>query len=202
MIVAIDIPKAESQRLNYRLLNESDRELFCSLFMDASTMRYIGSPLSRERAERRFNTALQAKRHEHLREMTAIVERTSGLFLGIANLHMIDAHKRHAERGLMLLPNACGQGFGLECSTALRDYSFERFGLNAVYMRIAAGNTRMERVAIRSGYTPLAELADTAAWRDWCLTRDSWTNRILSVARPGFEKLRALPVRIDRRILG
>ena len=51
-----------SARLVLRLLRECDEELYCQLFCDRETMRYIGPAWTRACAAKAFHGALEATR--------------------------------------------------------------------------------------------------------------------------------------------
>jgi RimJ/RimL family protein N-acetyltransferase len=58
-------PEFRTARLRMRPLSECDQALFCRLYTDAESMRFIGRPLSRTRALAAFHSTLQSIREEN-----------------------------------------------------------------------------------------------------------------------------------------
>src|ERR1700730_2193667 len=105
----------DTERLEIRPLSECDEALFCELFTDAETMRYIGPKLSPERAVHGFRKAVALTRclpAERLFFAVALrnVQRKSG----ICSLQQIDPIRLRAEAGVVLESCARAQGFSRE----------------------------------------------------------------------------------------
>src|SRR5260221_13747987 len=93
----------DTQRLHIRRLVESDEALYCGLYTDAATMRYIGAPLSPERAMRSFRNALTWSNDQPTDpRLFAMIEKSTQRAIGLCAIQPFDAGTRRAEVGMML----------------------------------------------------------------------------------------------------
>jgi RimJ/RimL family protein N-acetyltransferase len=90
----------------------------------------------------------------------AVVERSSGQFLGRAGLHRPPRPDwPGVEIGWAFHPRHWGRGYATEAGRAAVDYAFGVLGLDEVFSMILPENTRSAAVAQRLGFT-LAETRD------------------------------------------
>ena len=82
----------------------------------------------------------------------AIVDVSSGEFLGMAALVKLDLESREAEAGYIVAPAARGRGVAVRALRLLTDWSLGELGLERVELRIEVENEPSIRVAERSGY--------------------------------------------------
>jgi len=166
-----------SERLILRSLRECDEELYCQLFCDPDTMRYIGSPWTRAEAARAFHSA---------REMM-LATPPRGLFLvltlkadarpvGLCTLQNFEPSGR-AELGMMLVPSGRAARVATEALIAVLAQVFATLPLAEVWVRFAIEHEAATRTAASGGLVRHAEARpeDLAArlWR-WSAYRDSW----------------------------
>jgi RimJ/RimL family protein N-acetyltransferase len=171
-------PYKSTLRLAYRLLNASDEALYAQLYADPEVMKYVGTPLPRERALVSFGKALALTEQAIFqRRVTAIVERSSNKAVGISSIHLIEGKKRTAQVGSMLTPAAQAQGYGPEYSKALIAYAFKSRPIDRVLANVAIGNQVTERLVTDLGFVRGAEspaTPDMPAFATWSLTRGQW----------------------------
>ena len=136
-------------------------------------MRFVGPPLSRERAQRSFRKAL-ASRHRPLERLfLVIVAKASGQGIGIGAVQDFDASRRRVETGIMLGCESHGHGFGKEGLCALVTYACAVFPADEVWIQHAADNASAKGLAVSLG---LSRNTD-AAYKDkfiWSAHRESW----------------------------
>jgi RimJ/RimL family protein N-acetyltransferase len=178
---AKDRPYKSTPRLAYRLLSVEDESLYCELYADPEVMRYVGTPLSRERALVSFGKALALTQQAYFqRRVTAIVERSTEKVIGISSIHMIDGERRSAQVGSMLVSSAQAKGYGVEYSKALIAHAFKTRPVEKLRAQVAVGNSVTEGLVTELGFSPGAvtpATADRPALCAWTLTRGKWEKR-------------------------
>lgn len=165
-----------TERLSLRLLSEGDAGLYCDLYGDPDTMRFVGPPLSRERAQRSFRKAL-ASRHRFLERLfLVIVAKASQQALGIGAFQDFDAHRRRVQAGIMLGCESRGRGFGKESLSALVTYGFAIFPVDEVWVQHAADHSNAQRVPISLGLSRNTDAVndDGSGRFIWSAYRESW----------------------------
>jgi RimJ/RimL family protein N-acetyltransferase len=75
-----------------------------------------------------------------------------GTFLGFGVLWGISAFNQYAHLGISLLPEARGQGYGIEVIGLLCRYGFRSRNLRRLELETLASNTAMRRTAERCGF--------------------------------------------------
>jgi len=152
---------------------EADAALYCELYGDPGTMRFVGPPLSRERAERSFRKVLASlDRRPIERVLLVIVEKATHRCIGIGAFQDFDPRRRRVEAGMMLRSEARGRGFGTEGLRALVDFAFATFEVDEVWIQHAADNMEARRVPIRLG---LSHNRDGESGKlTWSAQRHSW----------------------------
>jgi len=174
-----------SARLILRPLQESDEELYCQLFCDPETMRYIGPAWTREAAAGAFRGALEAMRSTPPRGLFMVLTLKAGERpAGLCTLQNLEPSERRAELGMMLVPSARAFGVATEALIAVLDHVFATLPFDEIWVRFANDHEAATRTALGGGLVRHAQSRpeDLAAnlWR-WSAYRDSW--------RPGTARL-------------
>jgi RimJ/RimL family protein N-acetyltransferase len=168
----------ESERLLIRALEESDQQLYCELFSNAETMRYIGPPWTREEAGRAFPHALAATRCEPPKAISlAVIPKATQRAIGLCTLQNFESSPRRVELGLMLLPSARAHGFATETLIAVLEHAFASLPVDEVWVRFAANHAIAERTALAGGLLRHREVAPADAAANlcrWSAYRASW----------------------------
>jgi len=147
---------------------DADASLYCDLYGDPDTMRFVGPPLTRERARRNFRKVLDSIDCVLL----AIIEKASGRSIGIGAFLDLDTRGRRVEAGMMLAGEARGRGFGREGLRALIDHAFVTFAVDEVWIQHAADNMDARRVPVSLG---LSHNTETGSGKlVWSAYRHSW----------------------------
>jgi RimJ/RimL family protein N-acetyltransferase len=152
-------------RISLRLLAAGDQDLYCELYTDAATMRFIGAPLSRERALRSFEKALQlthrgADTMRHL--VLAVIEKASRQTIGICSIQQFDERLRCAEAGIILRPAMHARGIGKEAFAALITQGFAILQIDELRAHIAVDNSAAAGVLARLGFRRCDDAAASA----------------------------------------
>jgi RimJ/RimL family protein N-acetyltransferase len=167
-----------TQQLILRSIRESDEGLYCELFCDPDTMRYIGPPWTRAEAQRAFRDALGAMRATPPRGLfVTVIHRDAQRPIGLCTLQNFDRAQRRAELGLMLVPSGRAYGAATEALMAFIEHAFATLPFDELWVRFAVDHAAARRTAMSSGLVRHSQAApeDRAAslWR-WSACRSSW----------------------------
>jgi RimJ/RimL family protein N-acetyltransferase len=170
-----------SARLRFRPLDAVDERLFCELYTDAETMRFVGQPLSRERAAGSFRKALTRNSQTPIVCCyLAVVEKCDGRPIGICSIHKIDRAQRRAEAGIILQPAARGRGRSKEAFAALITTSFAVLPVDEIRAEISVDHLAAECMVAGIGFIE-SDLRPAEgrlpARRVWSAHRGSWCEK-------------------------
>jgi RimJ/RimL family protein N-acetyltransferase len=178
---------AKSRRLAFRLLDASDEALYCDLFTDPKTMRYVGAPLERERAAYSFQKALEVtQRRPVTQHISVIVERATRKAIGISSIRMLDGERRRAEGGILLKPTAHAQRFATESASALMDEAFRWHAIEELSARVASDHKAGQRLVAAVGYArgeTIPAEGERPERSTWQVTRDWWARNSKRTAK-------------------
>lgn len=141
-----------TERLLLRPFRASDGDLLFTLYGDARVMaiRKIGLQ-TRAQSDAQLAEILDHWR-THGFGLYAVIERTSGRFLGECGLRRIAPDDADIELSYGLVPEAWGKGYGSEASAAVLAHGLGRLGLATVYAIARADNARSRRVMEKLGF--------------------------------------------------
>jgi RimJ/RimL family protein N-acetyltransferase len=143
----------DTSRLQMRPLARADKTLYTQLYSDPETMRYIGVPLTRQRAARSFHKLVASAPALHTGLLLAIVERATGVAIGVSSVQNIDLSSSTAEAGIMLRAQARSRGYSREGLGAVVERAFDVLDLREVWVRISAEYTVVRRLVMGVGFT-------------------------------------------------
>ena len=167
-----------SERLLLRSIRECDLDLYCALFCDSQTMRYIGPPWTRAAAAQSFRDALAAIQCAPARAVFLTLIRKDSLQpVGLCTLQNFDRGQRQAELGLMFMPSGRAHNVATEALIAVLAHTFATLPFDEVWVRFTVDHAAAERTALSGGLVRHATASpeDLAAnlWR-WSAYRASW----------------------------
>jgi RimJ/RimL family protein N-acetyltransferase len=155
----VNIPVLETERLILRAHRREDFEFFARLGADPDVVRYLGEPLSRDEAWKKF---LRAVGHWHITGygFWAVEEKTRGRLIGEAGF--VERQRESAdplaglpEIGWVLAKSAWGKGFATEAARAALKWGWEHFGSVRAICVVSPGNRASIRVAEKCGFKEL-----------------------------------------------
>ncbi|HEY5760885.1 MAG TPA: GNAT family N-acetyltransferase [Steroidobacter sp.] len=168
----------ETDRLRMRPLGPQDSTLYCHLYTDQETMRFIGAPMTPERAARSFSSALAGMNRDPIERLFfTVVEKASRRDVGVCSLQNFDAQRRSVQGGVMFVAPARAQGYSKEGFTALIQQAFVYLPVDELWVQFAADHIVVERVATSIGFEPRRDAASEDGpqrWSVWSVHRDSW----------------------------
>jgi RimJ/RimL family protein N-acetyltransferase len=172
----------ETERLTLRPIATCDEELYCRLYSDAETMRFIGPPLTRERALRSFHKLIEqcARENASAMVMTA-VEKATGQAVGICSLQNIDVGRRRADGGVMLLPEGRAHGYSVEGYVGFVEQIFARLPIDEVWLETASDHAVVARAVASAGFVRRRDAEQDSGRQGHCLWsahRESWAPKV------------------------
>ena len=140
-------------RLRLRALHPADQALFCALYGDAETMKFIGAPLDRRIAVGRFATLIDASDVMD-RRFFAITQANPRETVGFCGIQPPDQRMGGAEIGIVLDARARGRGYGTAVLKPLIEMAFAILPIDCVWVQYRATNTAAGRLFARAGFKP------------------------------------------------
>ncbi len=179
-----------TSRVNYRLFNEEDFEIFYSVFSNKDIMRYawIDGFNSEKEMLPFFEDfiSIDDKPNKNNSYAFAAFSKEDNGFIGFADIqiHSLNEAGGCGEIGYFLMPEFWGKGFATEVAGAMTDFGFERLKLHKVCARCNANNSRSENVMKKLGMTMEGELRKVRYKRgDWDdekyygILREEWKSK-------------------------
>ena len=168
----------ETARLRMRPIAAADEPLFTQLYTDEETMRFIGEPLSMERAASSFRAALAGMQRSPIERLfLTVTEKTSLRDVGICSLQNHDPQRRSVQAGVMFIPTARAQGYSKEAFIALIQRVFAELAVDELWVQFAAGHVAVQRAVISVGFARRREAGLEAGPQQrtvWSVRRDRW----------------------------
>jgi RimJ/RimL family protein N-acetyltransferase len=155
----------ETSRLRLRPLAKKDAALFCALYSDTETMRFITRPMSKAQTLASFEVTLQTRETARGPTFFTIVEKNRNAAIGLCSIQAPELRERRAEIGLMLVREACRRGFGVECVRALIDAAFEALPIDTVWVQYRPANAAAERLFDGLDFLPITGTTPRTARR-------------------------------------
>lgn len=191
MHAATDIDwRFETLRLQARLVEGCDRDLYRSLYTDVAVMAHIGTVMSEAEADVVFGKVLGYNAETPVRaRYWRLSDRGTDDAIGIQSFIRPLADPASLELGMMLLPQSQGQGLGIEASQRFVDLLLgNHWGLDieTVFARHAETNARVARLGATLGFDHVDRPAEQRASveqpverpapppEEWRLSREEW----------------------------
>jgi len=164
----------ETARLSMQPLSRDDESLYVHLYSDEETMRFIGAPLSAERAVRSFRSALTEMQRQPITKLyLGVVEKASATKVGICSLQNFDPRLRSVQAGVMFVAAARAQGYAKEAFVGLIQQVFAELPVDELWVQFTADHVAVQRGVISVGFTR-RDAAGPEQRSVWCVRRDSW----------------------------
>jgi RimJ/RimL family protein N-acetyltransferase len=162
----------QTRSLRLRPLAESDEAFYCRLYTDAAVMNRVEPPLTQEAAQGAFTRVLRQVSATPPRSHYWILHaQTADAPLGLMALVPDRDDPASAEVGVLLLPDAQGQGHATEAIAALADSVFAVPGLQKLWTRHASGHAAAVGLMRRLGFVAGPEAGAQSRWH---LLRGTW----------------------------
>lgn len=168
----------ETDRLRFRLLQESDFDSWIDLFRDPTAGGFLGmADLSdpEDQCERWFE--ISKNRYENDRGgMNVLIDKTSNEMVGQCGLLIQDVDGiDELEVGYSILPKYRKKGYATEAARKCRDHGFENNFADSIISIIHIDNISSEEVARRNGMTKTKRTVYKGMPVNiYRITRDEW----------------------------
>jgi RimJ/RimL family protein N-acetyltransferase len=170
--MALSLP---TRSLRLRPLAESDQTFYCRLYTNAAVMIRVGPPLTQEAAQSAFTRVLrQVSATPPRSHYWMLHAQAADAPLGLMALVPDRDNPTSAEVGVLLLPEAQGQGHATEAIAALADNVFAAPGLQRLWTRHASGNAAAVGLMRKLGFVARRDTSDAWAQSRWQLLRTDW----------------------------
>lgn len=154
-----DFLAGTTPRLRLHQLGRGDAPLFIALYTRRETMRHIAPPLTPTAAARTFERCLASQGGARLgQRLFAIEHRSSAMPLGLCGTGRHDSGAGRLEVGVMLLPEACAQGYGREAMAVMLQRIFLATTVQEVVARHAGHAVAAARLCLRQGFRPCPQV--------------------------------------------
>jgi RimJ/RimL family protein N-acetyltransferase len=181
------IPPGKS-RVDLRPFCLADEEMYCGLYTNPESMRYIAPPLSAKDAASRFRRILACPPESSPPQYFAILEKDSLDVVGFGAIQAIDPVSRSVELGMMLVARAQSRGHATEGLSILVHIAFETLPIDTVWVQYGPEHKAAERLVIRVGFEEGAGAGigrTVTGTRIWSMARSSWHSRCTNDNRGG-----------------
>jgi RimJ/RimL family protein N-acetyltransferase len=166
----------ETANLRLRPLRKSDKALFCGLYTDPDTMRFIAPPMTREEARLCFEATLETMQSGTGSQFFVIADK-QGNGIGLCSTQTVQPRARRVEAGMMLKTAACRKGVGSEVLAALITTAFEALPIDTVWVQYRPANSAAKRLVAGLGFSLPNGVRPRAARRGHCIgfmQRSAW----------------------------
>lgn len=186
----------ETARLRMRPIDPADAALYEHLYTDTETMRFIGEPLSAERAAKSFRSALASMQRQPVEQLfLTVVEKATRTDVGICSLLNFDAGQRSVQAGVMFIAAARAKGYSKEGFIGLIQQAFAHLPVDELWVQFAADHIAVQRAVLSVGFARRTDAArrNGAQWSEpdhgtrnrtemeprsttaWAVHRNSWS---------------------------
>ena len=169
----------ETERLKFRLLQQSDYDEWLPLFVGLDTPRFLGMghlATSKEQCDLWFEKSL-ARYEDGLGGMNVLVDKLTGKIVGQCGLLIQDMEgEMIMEIGYSLLPQHRGKGYASEAAKKCKDYAFTHGYKDELYSIIHIENHASAKVAEGNGMRLYKTMADYKGMPAdiYRVTREEW----------------------------
>jgi RimJ/RimL family protein N-acetyltransferase len=165
----------ETRRLRINLLSTADENLFCDLYTNPETMRFIGPPLAPDRALRAFRSAVAVPSPDK-QVLLAVAEKAGGTAVGICSIQGLDERRRRVETGIILRQHVGARGYAHEAMRGLIAHVFGILPVEEVWVRISVDHAVARRVAAGIGLVRSGDVSTQSKTLLWSAYRKSWNH--------------------------
>ena len=143
----------ETDRLSMRPIVSDDAALFEQLYTDAETMRFIGAPLSPERAAKSFRSALASMQRQPIEQLfLTVTEKATRTDVGICSLQNFDVEQRSVQAGVMFIATARAKGYSKESFIGLIQQVFGHLPVDELWVQFAVEHVAVQRAVLSVGF--------------------------------------------------
>ncbi|MDR3389439.1 MAG: GNAT family N-acetyltransferase [Rudaea sp.] len=197
-VIALTDFDLETERLRLRPLQACDEALYCGLYTDAETMRYIGEPLAPVRVARCFRKVLCLMYKQPIEWLSlTVLDKATQLPVGICGVPAFDATASRLEVGMMLRRQARTRGLAREGLEALVRKLFSVLSVGEIWVEYSPEHSAAGGLVRSMGFSPRAEpvtAGESLGKCIWSACRETWYSTAGDVDRQGRVHVERSPV--------
>lgn len=151
----------KSERLNFRLLQENDFDIWLPFFESSDTARFLAMDPNNTKEELcKFWFDKVFNRYENdLGGMNVLIDKSTGEFIGQCGLLVQEVESQtRLEVGYSILPQFCGKGYAAEAAIKCKKFAFENNFTTSLISIIHPENIASEKVALKNGMSLIKQI--------------------------------------------
>jgi RimJ/RimL family protein N-acetyltransferase len=152
-----------------RALSQCDQALFCRLYTDPESMRFIGRPFSQTRALAAFRSTLESLREGNGACFFAIVPKASKRAVGLCAIQPVARTAQRAEIGIMLASEGRGLRYGAEAICGLATAAFRALPIDRLWVQYHPANMAAKLLFARLSFLPEPDARPRGVRRGQCI---------------------------------
>jgi ribosomal-protein-alanine N-acetyltransferase len=159
-------PELETERLRLRELANEDAPSLFEMFRDDDVTRYYDvETMTEVTAAAEVITRMQRRYVDRIGVRWAVVDKTTGGFLGTVGFNGINLFAHRAVIGYEIARHAWGRGFATEALRAIVKFGHQRVGVNRIEAVVMLGNEASARVLRKAGFAEEGLLRAYGHWK-------------------------------------
>jgi ribosomal-protein-alanine N-acetyltransferase len=177
---------AETDRLILREILPSDADAVFEMESDPEVMQYMHSGVTRTLEEAQETiTNIQRRYSEDGVGRWAVIERSSGDFIGISGLRIVNelrnGHENYHSLGYRFNKRYWGKGYATEAGLASIRYGFETMGLSDIYAVAMVENVASRTVLEKCGLQFINKFDYHGRPETWYhISKQDWLDRTIA----------------------
>lgn len=142
----------ETERLEIRLYQESEKENIIQLLSDEKVMKYVDTGVfSREKAEKLWTKLYESFYLNGITTIYGVFEKSDGRYIGHAAIRPRPSQPDQWEISYILKTEEWGKGYATEIARKLIKFGFNELKLKAVYATVDTDNFASIRILEKVG---------------------------------------------------
>lgn len=141
----------KSERIGFRRWLKKDFDIAYKLWGDEEVTKYIGGPFSKEEIRQRLIAEIERDEQFHVQYWPIFLLNTREN-IGCCGLRPYDLSKHIYEIGVHIRPQFWRQGFALEASKAVINYSFSALNADALFAGHNPTNKGSKNLLLKLGF--------------------------------------------------
>lgn len=142
----------ETERLIFKLYEESDKDTFITLLTDETVMKYVDNGVfTQEKAEALWQKLIKDLYGKGVTTIYAVFDKLDGRYIGSASIRPRPSKEEEWEIVYILKTEEWGKGYATEIAAKLIEFGFDELNLKDVYATVDIDNFGSIHVLEKAG---------------------------------------------------